>query len=129
MIVHCIKFLINLLNSFLGLFLLNGEQWQVLRKFFIQKFKGYGLNAVRDDLAGPVYDSLNAAADNLKAAQKNPVNIVEFLSEHCATSMRKILFGETGVTDQEISKMLMAFAGTTEVVAGPNILIMGPLSR
>ena len=108
---------------------MNGEQWQVLRRFFIQKFKEYGLNTVRDDLAGPVYDSLNAAVDNLKAKHKKPVNIVEFLSEHCATSMRKILFGEKGVTDREISEMLMAFAGAFDGFGGPNMLLSGFLSK
>lgn len=109
--------------------MINGEPWKILRKFFIQKFKEYGLNVVRNDMAGPLYDCLNAAVEELKILHEKPINIVEFLTRHSATTMRKILFGEKGATDEEISKMVMAFAGALEGNGATNLLLIGPLAK
>lgn len=109
--------------------MINGEPWKIHRKFFIRKFKEYGLNAVRDDLAGPLYESINAAVEHLKRSYENPINIVECLSQHCAITMRKILFGEKGATDEEISKMLIAFGGAFDSFGGTNVLLTGPLAK
>ena len=108
---------------------MNGEQWKVLRKFFVQKFKEYGFNAIHNDLAGHLYDSINAAIKDLKTMPGKPINIAEFLSKHCAISMRKILFGEKDVTDEKISKMLMAFAGFFDGQGGTNLLLTGPFAK
>lgn len=109
--------------------MINGEHWKIHRKFFIQKFKEYGLNAVRDDLAGPLYDSLNAAVENLKILYKNPINILGFLSQYCSNTMRKILFGEKGATDEEVSKMVAAFGGALEGNFTTNQLLIGPFAK
>ena len=43
--------------------------------------------------------------------------------------MRKMLFGEKGVTDEEISKMVIAYVGALEGNGGVNLLLIGPLAK
>lgn len=116
-------------ENFLGVTFVNGEPWKVLRKFFILKFKEYGLSTVRDNIAGPVYDSLNTAIEDLKNLDGKPVNIVEFLGQRSAVTLRRIIFGEKGVTDECLGKMIVAYTNSLEGNLGINLLLIGPLAR
>lgn len=112
-----------------GLAFVNGEPWRVLRKFFVQRFRDYGLNTVRDNVAGPVYDSLNATIEDLKASAGKPVNIVELLGKRCSITIRKTIFGEKGATDEELQQMLAAYGSSLEGNVGVIMLLVGPLAR
>ena len=114
---------------FPGLVLINKEPWKVLRKFFVAKFKEYGLSAVRDNMAGPVYDSLNAAVEDLKTANGKPVNIVELVGQRSAVTLRKIIFGEKGVTDETLGKIVVLYTEAIEGNLGINMLLIGPIAR
>lgn len=114
---------------FLGVTFVNGEPWKVLRKFFILKFKEYGLSTVRDNMAGPVYDSLNTAIKDIKNLDGKPLNIVEFLGQRSAVTIRRIIFGEKGITDENLGKMVVAYTELLEGNFGINLLLIGPLAR
>lgn len=107
----------------------NGEPWKVLRKFFILKFKEYGLSTVRDNMAGPVYDSLNTAIEDIKNLDGKPLNIVQFLGQRSAVTIRRIIFGEKGITDENLGKMVIAYTELLEGNFGINLLLIGPLAR
>lgn len=107
----------------------NGEPWKVLRKFFILKFKEYGLYTIRDNIAGPVYDSLETTIEDLKNADGKPVNIVELLEKRSTVSIRRILFGENGITDRNVERIVELYTEMLEGNFSVNMLLIGPLAR
>lgn len=112
-----------------GLVTTNGEQWKVLRKFFIQSFREYGLTSVKERLAGPIYDSVNATVDSLKATNGSPVNIILILNERSSAIFRRMMFNDDEITDEELNGMLECYQNVLTILARKNLLLIGEFAR
>lgn len=112
-----------------GVAMSNGETWRVQRKFFIQTFKEYGLTAMRENTVGPVYDSISKTIEDLKSREGSPFNVIDLLVIRCTVTMRKVLFGEDGVTDEQIQAMNTAYAVALERMTGVNLLLIGSFGK
>lgn len=106
---------------------MNGEQWKVLRKFFAQGFKEYGL--IRDNSASPMYDSVAQSLEDIRTKKGEAFNVIELLTEHCMGSIRRVLFGEDGVTDEDLREMIRAYAVSLDGMTGVKMMLMGPVGR
>lgn len=110
-----------------GVAFANGEQWKVLRKFFVQTYKEYGLTIIRDNAASPIYDSVSQAVEDIRAKKGEPFNVIELLTEKCMGSIRRALFGEDGVTDEDLREMVRAYGVTLDAMTGVKMMLMGPV--
>ncbi|KAF8764657.1 Cytochrome P450 18a1 like protein [Argiope bruennichi] len=108
---------------------LNGEPWKVVRKFFLQILKERGANSIKSSIAGPLYDSIKSTINDLKAKKGEPVNLIELLTEKCTTIMRLTLFGEVGVTDEQIKKFNELYAGEVMCMTPLNMLMCGTYAK
>ncbi|KFM69284.1 Cytochrome P450 2B11, partial [Stegodyphus mimosarum] len=50
-----------------GVFLSNGEAWKTLRKFYLNVFKDIGLKTMKENVTGPVYDTIDSTIKDLRS--------------------------------------------------------------
>lgn len=113
----------------LGLTIRNGEEWKVLRKFFVQSFRQFGLTSVKEYMSGPIYDSVNASVDVLKASNGTPVNIISILNDSSSAILRRILFNDSEITDEELKGILECYQNILPIFTGKKLLLIGNIAR
>ncbi|XP_054711293.1 cytochrome P450 2A9-like [Uloborus diversus] len=96
-----------------GLILDNGESWKVLRKYFNQYLKDSGFSTIKEEKAGPFYDSTLAIISDLTNSKGKSVNITEFVMEKSIYIIRKILLDESCMTDDELHSFVADYAEMT----------------
>ncbi|KAF8764666.1 cytochrome P450 2B12-like [Argiope bruennichi] len=87
-----------------GIAFIIGEHWKVARKFFPSAMKERDANSIKSRIAGSLYDSIKSTIDDLKAKKGEPINLIELFTTKCNTILRLTLFGEVGITEQQIKK-------------------------
>lgn len=107
----------------------NGEPWKVLRKFFVMKFKEYGMNAVKENASCSVYDTLNGTVQELHNYKGQPVKITDLITEKCFLIVRKILFNDQGISKQELKELNDHYAVVLTGLKSKNFLLMGNFAR
>lgn len=80
-------------------------------------------------MAGPVYDSLNSAMEELKNLHEKEVNIVKFLGQRSEVTIHRIIFGEKGITDENVRKIIALYIEVLEGNIGANRLLTGPFAK
>lgn len=113
----------------LGLTIRNGEEWKVLRKFFVQSFRQFGLTSVKEYMSGPIYDSINSSVDVLKASNGTPVNIISILNDSSSAILRRILFNDSEITDEELKGILECYQNILPIFTGKKLLLIGNIAR
>ncbi|KAF8764665.1 cytochrome P450 2J1-like [Argiope bruennichi] len=121
----------NILNRFFkdGVLGINGETWKVSRKFFLVLLKERGANTLKTSLAGPLYDSIKTTMNELKARKGEPLNLVEFLTQGCCTFLRFTLFGEIGITDEQLRKFNELYVIEVTALYPKSILLSGTFAK
>ncbi|KFM76704.1 Cytochrome P450 2A9, partial [Stegodyphus mimosarum] len=113
-----------------GVAFINGEPWKVLRKFFFQIFKDIGMmSSLKDNTSGPMYDTLNSLITDLRNLNGLPVNIIDILNEKCSNVLRRILFGENGITEEQMRNIIRPYGALLEAMSGTNLLLTGELAE
>ncbi|GIX85855.1 cytochrome P450 18a1 [Caerostris extrusa] len=112
-----------------GVAFINGEAWKVQRKFFIQVLKERGSISMKNDIAGALYDSIKSTIDDLKAKKGEPVNLVELLTHKCNTNLRVSMFGETGISEEQLQKMVELYGEEVASTTAMNVLLIGKIAK
>ncbi|XP_054711505.1 cytochrome P450 2F3-like [Uloborus diversus] len=112
-----------------GVSMVNGEPWKVLRKFFIQSFKEFGMTTLKNTTDGPVYESLTKTIEEIREKNGQSFNVIDLLIERCSATMKKMLFGSDGVTNEELRIMNDAYIIALDGMTGNKFLFIGPFAR
>lgn len=107
----------------------NGELWKVLRKFFISKFKEYGMNAVKENAACSVYDALKNTVEELRDSKGRPINITDVITMKCMMTIRRIIFNDEGITMEELQKLSDLYTTMMTAQTTTNLLLSGYFAK
>nr|XP_042906022.1 cytochrome P450 2H1 isoform X1 [Parasteatoda tepidariorum] len=112
-----------------GVGFINGEPWKMLRKFCLQQFRESGMTTIKDNMTGPLYDSIKETVDYLREKKGEPVEILQLLTDKCTSITRLTLFGGSRVTDRQIREMNESYGHTMTFLTVPNMLYTGKTAR
>lgn len=107
----------------------NGESWRVQRKFFLQKFKEYGMLAVKENFSGSMYDTLKETVEEIRTMNGEPFSLSELLTVKCASIVRRILFNDQGITEEELKELNREYETVIGIQTAKNLLLMGNIAR
>ncbi|GIX85858.1 cytochrome P450 18a1 [Caerostris extrusa] len=107
----------------------NGEKWKVTRKFFIQVLKERGANSLKSNLSASIYDSINSTINDLKAKKGEPVNFIEILTNKCNAFLRFALFGDHGITEEQVRRFNELYSIQMECMTPTNMLLNGTIAK
>lgn len=110
-----------------GVFNTSGETWKILRRFFSQKMKDYGMGKQTQEVW--MADSLQRTVDALKNSKGQDFNAPEFFTENCSVAIRHLLFGSTDVGEDDIKGIVEGFGNIVLSVTGKRLLLAGPLLK
>ncbi|XP_015906745.2 cytochrome P450 2J1 [Parasteatoda tepidariorum] len=121
----------QLLYSFLngGVVYMRGEGWKTARKFLLNQFRERGMTTVKDHLSGPIYDIVRSTIVDLRRTNGQPVDIAEILLSKCTKVMRQTLFGNDGVTEQELVEFNRAYFKNLMCMTSINLLLIGNFAK
>lgn len=114
---------------FTGIVTQNDEDWKTNRKFFMQILKDRVSLSVKDMLSGSLYDSVNRTIDELRHKMGQKVNIVDVLVDKCNANMRLTLFGETGITEDQVKEINELYVAVMYCFTSSNLLLVGNVAR
>ena len=109
--------------------IVNGESWKVQRKFFQQKFKEYGMLAIKENFSGAVYDTLKDTVEEVRELKGEPTSITEILTVKCSSIIRRILFNDQGITEEELKELNREYGPVLASMTHKNLLLMGNIAR
>ncbi|GBM77231.1 Cytochrome P450 18a1 [Araneus ventricosus] len=112
-----------------GVAFTNGEKWKIARKFFLVLLKERGANSIKTSIAGPLYDSIKSTVKDLKAKNGEPVNLIELLTHKCNTTLRLTLFGDVGVSEEQVRKFNEMYAIQIESMTPMAMLLSGTFAK
>lgn len=115
--------------NFIGVAFVNGESWRVQRKFFTQKFKEYGMQSIKQDISGSLYDTLNETVEEIRAMKGQPIAINEMLTIKCSHIIRRILFNDQGISEEDLKELNHEYEYVLESMTYKNLLLMGNIAR
>ncbi|GFQ75953.1 cytochrome P450 2B11 [Trichonephila clavata] len=121
--------------SFLGYFFrdavvfVRGEAWKAIRKFFVQVLKERGSVSIKNTMSDSLYDSLKSTVKDLKSRSGEPLNLIELLTDKCNAVMRLSLFGDVGVSEEQIREINMLFADEVACMTPMNVLLAGKVAK
>ncbi|XP_015927918.2 cytochrome P450 2A9 [Parasteatoda tepidariorum] len=108
----------------------NGEEWKVLRKFYIQQFKELGMTTFKEDRNGPIYEAVRDCVKVLEKADGKPLDITEVIVKGSSKILRTTLFaGEDYVTDDNVKDVCHSYEFMLESMTGPNLLLIGDIAK
>ena len=117
------------MNNFSAVTIANGESWRIQRKFFQQKFKEYGMLAIKENFSSSVYDTLQETVEEIQAMEGEPFSMAELLTVKCARIIKRILFNDQGITDEEFWEMNREYEDVIRIQNHKNLLLMGNVAR
>lgn len=109
--------------------IVNGESWRVQRKFFAQKFKEYGLLAVKENTSGSFYDALSETVEEMRSMDGQPFEVTELMTVKCSKIIRRILFNDQGITEEELGELNHVYGTVLASMNYKNLLLMGNFAR
>lgn len=109
--------------------MVNGESWKVQRKFFQQKFKEFGLLAVKENFSGSLYDTLKETVEEIGALKGEPFPVAELLTVKCSIIIRRILFNDQGITKEELHELNREYEAVISSMTPKNLLLIGNVAR
>ncbi|GFS86842.1 cytochrome P450 2B11 [Nephila pilipes] len=112
-----------------GVAVINGEPWKVMRKFILPILKERGAISMKNNLSGPLYDSIQSTINDLKTKNGEPFNIVEIMTLKCTAILRLTLFGDVGATDEQIQKFNELYLREMMLFTSSNMFLSGPFAR
>lgn len=112
-----------------GLAILNGEPWKALRKFFLMKFKEYGMNAVKENVTGSIHDALKETVEELDNLKGEPIAITDLATSKCLLILRKILFNDQGITMDEMQEMIDQYKIISSGLNSTTFFLFGKFAR
>ncbi|XP_015912945.2 cytochrome P450 2F3 isoform X2 [Parasteatoda tepidariorum] len=121
----------SLLNLYFknGVAFLNGEPWKILRKFTMQQMKELGMSTVKESMEGPLYESIQETLEFLKCKEGDPVDIIQMLSNKCNAILRRCLFRDSCITEEEVTEINASYAIVMGFTSVKNTLHAGNLAR
>ncbi|XP_054714761.1 cytochrome P450 2F3-like [Uloborus diversus] len=108
---------------------INGERWKTLKRFFTQAFREYGMVKIQNAMAGPVYDQVQKTMDEFKEANGKPIQLISVFIDRCSTIIRRTIFGEDGISHQELLDLTEAYFIVTKGMTVTKLLMAGPMTR
>lgn len=112
-----------------GVAFANGEPWRILRKFFQSKFKEYGMNAVKENAACSVYDTLNDTVEELRNSKGRPIDITDIITMKCMRNLRRIIFNDEGMTKEELTELISLYSKMMKGMTNTNLLLTGTFAK
>ncbi|GBN96749.1 hypothetical protein AVEN_12201-1 [Araneus ventricosus] len=112
-----------------GVGFLNGEPWKELRKFFVQVLKERGIITVKDSLSGSMYEAINSTVDLLNEKKEEPVNIIEIVTTKCNSILRRMLFGDNGMSEEQMREIIEVYETVMQIMMPKNLTLTGDIPR
>ncbi|GBM77233.1 hypothetical protein AVEN_231245-1 [Araneus ventricosus] len=112
-----------------GVAFVNGEPWKVVRKYLAVLLKERGTNSLKTSIAGPLYDSIKCIVNEIKAKKGEPINLIDFLTHKCNTIIRLTLFGDVGVTEEQVRKLNELYAIQLKCFLPKSLLLCGTFAK
>ncbi|XP_054711511.1 cytochrome P450 2F3-like [Uloborus diversus] len=112
-----------------GVAMTNGEPWKILRKFFVQNFKEYGMSSLKDTTDGPIYESLVKTIEDIRQKKGQSFNVIDLLVERCSGIIKKMIFGIDGVTGEELRILNETYAVALDGMTGNKMMFIGPFGK
>ncbi|XP_015912899.2 cytochrome P450 2F3 [Parasteatoda tepidariorum] len=112
-----------------GVSVANGEPWKVMRKFALQQLREYGMTTVKDNMSEPLYDSIQETIGFLKAKKGESVEMVQHLTNKCNAILRSTMFGQSGITEEQVKEINEAYAHIVAFMSITNFFYNGFLTR
>ncbi|CAL1263850.1 unnamed protein product [Larinioides sclopetarius] len=112
-----------------GVAFVNGEPWKVVRKYLAVLLKERGTNSLKTSIAGPLYDSIKCIINEIKAKKGEPINLIDFLTPKCNSIIRLTLFGDVGVTEDQVRKLNELYAIQLKSFLPMSLLLCGTFAK
>ena len=116
-------------NHFSGIIFMNGEPYQALRKFFVFKLKEYGMNAVKENAASEIYDTLKETVEELHNSKGRPIRIADMITMKCMMIIRRIIFNDEGITTAELQEIIELYGEVMKGMTATNMLLTGKFAK
>ncbi|XP_054723382.1 cytochrome P450 2B4-like [Uloborus diversus] len=108
-----------------GLPYLNGEPWKVMRKFFVQTFKEYGLTVQKEATAGSLYDHLNSTVETLRTSSDASIGVIEFFTERIMNIMHGLVLNNDALTKEDYREFIKHYVTLFENMSPIDNLMTG----
>ncbi|KAG8176952.1 hypothetical protein JTE90_015418 [Oedothorax gibbosus] len=112
-----------------GVLMQHSEEWKTNRKFFLQSFKERVAMSVKDLLSGSLYDSVNSTVAELREKTGQTLNIVELLLDKCNANIRLTLFGESGISEEQVREINELYVAIMYCFTSPLLLVSGNIGK
>ncbi|GFU80171.1 cytochrome P450 2J1 [Trichonephila clavipes] len=112
-----------------GIGLLKDEQWKVMRTFFLHVLKERIAITIKNSTCESLYDYIKSILSDLKEKKGEPVNLTALLTHKCNSILRLTLFGEAGVTEEQIRKFCELYAAELSHITPTNLFLNGSIAR
>ncbi|KAF8764668.1 Cytochrome P450 2F3 like protein [Argiope bruennichi] len=112
-----------------GIGFLNEEQWKELRKFILLILRERGIVSFKDNLSGSMYEAIKSTVDLLNAKKEEPVNIIEIMTSKCSSILRRMLFGEDGMSEEQVQELVKIYEAVMRIMQPKNMTLTGEFSR
>ncbi|GFR13967.1 cytochrome P450 2J3, partial [Trichonephila clavata] len=109
--------------------LLKDEKWKVMRTFFLRVLKERMAITINSTTCESLYDCIKSILSDLKAKKGEPVNLTKLLTHKCNSILRLTLFGEAGVTEEQIRKFCELYAAELSHITPTNLFLNGSIAR
>ncbi|GFY41615.1 cytochrome P450 2B11 [Trichonephila inaurata madagascariensis] len=106
-----------------------GEAWKAIRKFFLQVLKERGSVSIKNTMSDSLYESLKSTVKDLKSRNGEPLNLIELLTDKCNAVMRLSLFGDVGISEEQIREINILFADEIACMTPMNVLLAGKFAK
>ncbi|KFM69288.1 Cytochrome P450 1A1, partial [Stegodyphus mimosarum] len=86
------------------------------------------MNSLKDNASGPVYDTLNSITEDFQNLNGKPIDIIDMLQSKCSNAYRRIMFGENGITEQQMRNFTGPYMVILEHIPA-NLLLIGKIPQ
>ncbi|XP_035210619.1 cytochrome P450 2F3-like isoform X1 [Stegodyphus dumicola] len=112
-----------------GVPFINGEPWKVLRKFFLQIFKDFGMISLKGDMSGPVHEVLNSIIKDLRTTNGKQIDIVDLLMGKITTILCRTLFGHYPISEEQIQNVIKPYKIVLDAQGGTHAFLFGRIAK
>lgn len=85
--------------------------------------------AIKDNFSGSVYDTLKGTVEEIRAMKGEVFSLSELLTVKCASIVRRILFNDQGITEEEYKELNCEYQKVIDIQTAKNFLLIGNVAR
>ncbi|CAL1263863.1 unnamed protein product [Larinioides sclopetarius] len=76
-----------------------------------------------------MYEAINSTVDLLNRKKEEPVNITQIVTTKCNSILRRMLFGENGVSEEQMREIIELYEAVMQIMIPKNLTLTGDIPR